>query len=631
MWLLKIIERLRKLPLKKLIVLAALLVLVVTGIFLLASRLVPPRPILVSPQTGALGLAEPLKVRFTLPVARRDLKVSLSPELEGNWSWQGGLFNHFSRTLVFLPDSAWPPDQEFTVGFANVHGVAGGWPQPHKLTFTSAQLPKIATASFQQNPQPLAADTPLILELDQANANLAEFYFSLEPTVELAVELDPDKRRYRLVPHLALSQGQSYKLIVERELLVYSRASAAVINRGSRLKIWEASFTTAAPPSVASFTPQGESVLPQTDRLELKFTEPMDREGLIEKLALSPDVPGQWRWQDNQTLVFDLSGELVKATTYSVSLAAGARALSGASVQDEVKLTFRTIGEIRLLTVSPRGQGAKLNSSLRMTFDQPVERESAQASFSAQPELAGRFTWEGNSMILHPDSALGYFTPYKVTLRRGIRSLYGLDLTSDLSFNFTTEEKVVLLEIKFDRQDRALSCEAAALKMALAYKGVGVTEEAIMSLVGFDPTVRQGNTWGDPDAAFVGDINGSQNSTGYGVHWAPIARAATAYRQAAAFSGWGLVELAKQIEAGNPVVVWGTIGGAYHDPWQTPAGKRVEAWKGEHTRTVIGFKGSSDNPTSFILNDPLAGRITWSAAKFRNNWAIFGYSGVVVF
>jgi uncharacterized protein YvpB len=165
--------------------------------------------------------------------------------------------------------------------------------------------------------------------------------------------------------------------------------------------------------------------------------------------------------------------------------------------------------------------------------------------------------------------------------------------------------------------------------MALGYKGVRVSEETLMSFVGYDPTPRGDNTWGDPDSAFVGSLDGHQNTTGYGVNWDPIARAAKQYRPAYAFRGWSASDVAMQISKDNAVVFWGHYQG-YYDPWYTPSGKKVDAWKGEHVRLLVGFTGPVSNPTNFIINDPIFGRLKWSTATFLGNWGVFGNSGVVV-
>jgi uncharacterized protein YvpB len=204
-----------------------------------------------------------------------------------------------------------------------------------------------------------------------------------------------------------------------------------------------------------------------------------------------------------------------------------------------------------------------------------------------------------------------------------------LGLTTASGLKIIRPQKV--LAVAMDYQDQPLSCEAAALKMALAGVGVKVTEKMIMNRVGYDPTPHKGKIWGDPNKAFVGNIAGRQITTGYGVYWGPIAKAAQKWRPTStAFSKGTVTQLTAAIKAGHPVVVWGVIGSAYSTTWKTRAGKTIYAWKGEHARTVVGFYGSASQPTAFIINDPVAGRLTWSSATLLKNWTTFNRSGVIV-
>jgi uncharacterized protein YvpB len=166
--------------------------------------------------------------------------------------------------------------------------------------------------------------------------------------------------------------------------------------------------------------------------------------------------------------------------------------------------------------------------------------------------------------------------------------------------------------------------------MALAAKGIFVSENDIMAKVGYDPTPHAGDTWGDPYVAYVGNIDGKQNTTGYGVYWDPIAKAGSAWRPSEAFTGWTTAQVLQEVQQGNAVVAWGVYGNGYEDSWTTPGGKFIYAWKGEHARTVVGFTGTPENPSRIILNDPYAGRITWTRQQFERDFGIFGNAGVVV-
>src|SRR5258708_8720105 len=90
-----------------------------------------------------------------------------------------------------------------------------------------------------------------------------------------------------------------------------------------------------------------------------------------------------------------------------------------------------------------------------------------------------------------------------------------------------------VLDIKIHYQEHNLTCEAAALKMALAYEGITVDEMTLVGYMTNDRRPAQFDTkgrlvaWGDPAQSFVGDPDGHiERLTGYGVYFAPVATAA---------------------------------------------------------------------------------------------------------
>ncbi len=293
-----------------------------------------------------------------------------------------------------------------------------------------------------------------------------------------------------------------------------------------------------------------------------------------------------------------------------------------------------------------------LNSSLVIKFSKPIDRQKLQHLII--PEAHGEWKFEDpliknhlfRTLVFVPAVDFKPDTQYQIILENIISPL-GIGSSNNFSFVFKTrsllteetsqektesESKITLLNIPLDWQDHSLSCEAASLKMALNGKGIHVSEEDIMGKIGYDQTPHNGNIWGDPYQAYVGDIDGKICSTGYGVYWQPVAKAANGWREAEAFSGWNLKKLIKEIELGNPVVVWGTlpVDTLGDCSWYTPDDKYIKAYRETHVRLVIGFIGGSENPSKIILNDPLAGRLYWFTSFFLTNWSAFGYSGVVV-
>jgi len=199
--------------------------------------------------------------------------------------------------------------------------------------------------------------------------------------------------------------------------------------------------------------------------------------------------------------------------------------------------------------------------------------------------------------------------------------------------NILPVNPAVDLKVPYHYQEHALSCEVAALKMALNYKGVKVTEnELIQQLPVSDPGPRHpGNIWGDPNLGFVGNINGSMPNTGYGVYEKPIYDLASKYRPAKIISNGTINDLLIELSDNNPIVVWGVVGHGKDISWQTPEGKIISAKLDEHARTLIGFTGQSDNPKLMILLDPIYGEIRLSISDFQKNWEKLDKKAVVVY
>lgn len=282
-------------------------------------------------------------------------------------------------------------------------------------------------------------------------------------------------------------------------------------------------------------------------------------------------------------------------------------------------------------TILPRDGSTDVatDAKISVLFDSGTDRVSAQEHFSIEPALPGAIHWIGDQMIFAPDSALAYGTRYAASVAQGVITSAGASSKS-LKSTFVTQAGTVKLAVPAYLQQYTLSCEASSLRMALAYKGVHVSEDDILAKIGVDRTAHVGNTWGNPYEAFVGNVAGTQMADGYGVYWGPIARAARSWRPASEFSGWSITNITNEITKGNPVIIWIYAAGGTRTSWNTPSGQNIYAVRDEHTVVVVGFAGPADNPTSIIVNDPIHGQIYWSRRTFDAKWAIFGNSGVVV-
>lgn len=310
----------------------------------------------------------------------------------------------------------------------------------------------------------------------------------------------------------------------------------------------------------------------------------------------------------------------------------------------------------KVINVYPldQSQNVELDSSLIIKFNKPVARQKIEPNIF--PNVHGEWRFEDSlkknhlfrTLIFIPAINFKPDTKYQVKIKNIVSPL-SIGFSTNFAFEFKTKSisfkdkkpppvkplapKVTLLDVPFWWQKYPLSCEAASLRMALASKGIYLTEDEIMEKIGYGkPLVRKNNIWADPHKAYVGRIDGKICKTGYGVYWEPLAKAGEKWRPTESFSGWTLKDLIREINLGNPVLFWGVLpkDRLTDCSWYTPKGKYIKAFKETHVRVVVGYIGNPENPLKIIIHDPLSGRLYWKTSFFLKNWKVFDYSGVVV-
>jgi uncharacterized protein YvpB len=184
-------------------------------------------------------------------------------------------------------------------------------------------------------------------------------------------------------------------------------------------------------------------------------------------------------------------------------------------------------------------------------------------------------------------------------------------------------------------QAYTLSCEEAALRMALAHEGIAVTDAQVLAIIGVDWSAAyydgSGLRWGDPYTAFVGNPGGSEVAmTGYGTYYPNIARAASALGGTVLRAGEAIspADLYAAVLDGHPVVAWVTY------QWVTAQRSDYVAFDGrtipyagpvEHAIAVVGV-----TPTTVTVNDPDFGQYAVSRTVFESSYATYNQMAVVI-
>lgn len=189
--------------------------------------------------------------------------------------------------------------------------------------------------------------------------------------------------------------------------------------------------------------------------------------------------------------------------------------------------------------------------------------------------------------------------------------------------------------IPYDAQVYELSCEEAALQMALAPEGISVSQAQVLAADGVNSAAGYVSGgilhWGDPYQYFVGDVNGSEvNYTGYGTYDTTIVKAANDFGGEVIQSGQGVSAstVYAAVLAGHPVVAWVSFDYVYHTPGSMLAWDgRYVIWSGpiEHALTVVGVNGSS-----VLVYNPWFG-IQWiSRNTFQQSYATYDDMAVIL-
>ena len=605
------------------------LVLLALAGFAALILLLPPKVMSKSPNSGVNNapLSGKISTTFDLPLRRTALSYNISPKVDGTLTYSDLILkSHLARTVVYTPNANLAPDTDYTVTISGIESYYNPFSKSGTLSykFHTEKLPSISKANLADGQKDVQTCDPVKLTLDGPNQNLVDFNFSFAPVVEFTSTLSSDSLEYTIAPTNCFAQGTEYILTADRVVKSGS---------GDALK-YQFKFTTAAAPDIKSYSPAGDAVTIDSTKWSVEFAVPMNTDDTSSKISITPATAGQWSWQGKTIINFTAAAKLKYDTKYDIVIPKGTKDDGQGFTSADIHLTFKTIGPVVATAFSPANNAVNIpvDAAASVTFNQAVDKTSANAKIHFSPAVDLTYAWEGNKVTLTPKTALGKSSSYKIIVDAGVKSIAGEDSILSYQSVFNTVEDKVQLNIAQHYQEKALSCEAASLEMALSYRGLSTTETNIMDIVGFDPTAHVGNVWGDPNSAFVGDINGKQDSSGYGVYWGPIAKAANYYRPgSAAFTGGSVTTLTDALSAGNPIVIWGTFGAsAYADSWQTPSGTTISAWKGEHARLVTGFAGNPADPTTFYLNDPVAGKITWTKAELLANWGRFNNSGVIV-
>jgi uncharacterized protein YfaS (alpha-2-macroglobulin family) len=138
------------------------------------------------------------------------------------------------------------------------------------------------------------------------------------------------------------------------------------------------------PLKVLRFAPEGE--IPIAPFVSVTFNQPMVPLGTLGDLAstsvpvqIDPPLPGTWRWLGTKTLTFEYDSDLIdrlpKATSYTVTIPAGTKSITGGVLAESITWTFGTPPP-KVVAMYPQNIPQPLEPLIFIAFDQRIDPDA---------------------------------------------------------------------------------------------------------------------------------------------------------------------------------------------------------------------------------------------------------------
>jgi len=188
----------------------------------------------------------------------------------------------------------------------------------------------------------------------------------------------------------------------------------------------------------------GVSVRADKVRVVVQFNHPVvplvaveDQGDLPVPAHIAPSVEGRGEWLNTSTWQFVPAEALAPSQAYEVTVEHGLTGVLGSQLASDVRFGFTTAAPTILATAP--GSGANHvapTDPISVTFNQPMDKRSAQRAFTLTTEadgedgaegerIAGSFRWDGDEMAFLPRLALARDTRYQATLAAGAAAATG--------------------------------------------------------------------------------------------------------------------------------------------------------------------------------------------------------------
>jgi uncharacterized protein YfaS (alpha-2-macroglobulin family) len=246
------------------------------------------------------------------------------------------------------------------------------------------------------------------------------------------------------------------------------------------------------PPKVTVTYPDNNSQdVPLQTTFSLQFSKPMLKKSVENSIVFTPEIPGEYKWLNKQTLEYQLSKPLKRGEYYELEFTKPYFSQFLIPGLKKPTINFQTVGHPKVALATPNTEAPDLKTPITVVFDRNMrpltttaEKKEFTPAFTLEPEVPGRGKWLGTSAYqFRPKEELQPATTYSYTIKKGLPSEDGGKIQKDLVFNFSTPRPRVLRTTPAENYDFADPTASIAAKFNLPISFQSAQEKFHLYLV----------------------------------------------------------------------------------------------------------------------------------------------------
>ncbi len=279
----------------------------------------------------------------------------------------------------------------------------------------AASLPPIVVNRVPERGEEQGTGSPIVVSFDKPmDRESVETAFAISPKVNGAFKWNDASTLLQFVPAGdGFARGAAYNVTLA--------ATAKAANGKTLGQVLAFTFKAVGFLDVTQVLPADEAqdVDPKSD-ITIMFNRPVvplvsasDQSKLPNPLVLDPPVKGSGEWLNTSIYVFHPSERMESGVKYTAKIAAGLQDPTGAVLQKDYVWSFTTqLPQVLSTQPADAESDVWIDRSVQVTFNQPMDHASVQASFSLHEgsiegkTIEGTFVWV-TSTVPAPPTAVG--------------------------------------------------------------------------------------------------------------------------------------------------------------------------------------------------------------------------------